>query len=109
MATAAFETPKLKRYPVIPLVAEGATAHVEPFVASPAIQTAVGFPGELSLGWEQRAIGKMGELLGKYRSLQVYMDSCVHCGACSDKCHYFLGTGRYRQKFQCIKDFLANI
>jgi Fe-S oxidoreductase len=21
------------------------------------------------------------------------MDSCVHCGACSDKCHYFLGTG----------------
>ena len=36
---------------------------------------------------------KMGELLGKYRSLQVYMDACVHCGACSDKCHYFLGTG----------------
>jgi Fe-S oxidoreductase len=35
----------------------------------------------------------MGELLGKYRSLQVYMDACVHCGACSDKCHYFLGTG----------------
>jgi Fe-S oxidoreductase len=21
------------------------------------------------------------------------MDACVHCGACSDKCHYFLGTG----------------
>ena len=35
----------------------------------------------------------MGDLLGKYRSLQVYMDACVHCGACSDKCHYFLGTG----------------
>ena len=34
----------------------------------------------------------MGELLGKYRSLRVYMDACVHCGACSDKCHYFLGT-----------------
>ena len=27
------------------------------------------------------------------RSLRVYMDACVHCGACSDKCHYFLGTG----------------
>ena len=21
------------------------------------------------------------------------MDACVHCGACSDKCHYYLGTG----------------
>jgi Fe-S oxidoreductase len=31
--------------------------------------------------------------LSKYRSLRVYMDACVHCGACSDKCHYFLGTG----------------
>lgn len=93
MATAPFETPKLKPYPVIPLVAVGATAHLKPFVASPAIQAAVGFPGELTEGWEQRAIGKMGELLDKYRSLRVYMDACVHCGACSDKCHYFLGTG----------------
>ncbi len=93
MATAPFETPKLKPYPVIPLVAVGATAHLKPFVASPAIQTAVGFPGELTEGWEQRAITRMGELLDKYRSLRVYMDACVHCGACSDKCHYFLGTG----------------
>jgi len=90
---AAFETPKLKPYPVIPLVAVGATAHLKPFVASPAIQANVGFPGELTEGWELRAIAKMGELLDKYRSLRVYMDACVHCGACSDKCHYFLGTG----------------
>ncbi|MBA4177682.1 MAG: reductase [Leptothrix sp. (in: Bacteria)] len=93
MATAAFTTPKLKPYPVIPLVAEGATAHLKPFVAAPALQGNLGFPGELAEGWEQRAIAKMGELLDKYRSLRVYMDACVHCGACSDKCHYFLGTG----------------
>ncbi|MFP5396783.1 MAG: sulfate reduction electron transfer complex DsrMKJOP subunit DsrK [Gammaproteobacteria bacterium] len=93
MATAKFETPALKPYPVIPLVAEGAMAHSRPFVASPQIQGNIGFPGELADGWEQRAIAKMGELLGKYRSLQVYMDACVHCGACSDKCHYYLGTG----------------
>ncbi len=31
-------------------------------------------------------------LLGKYRSLKVFIDSCVHCGACSDKCHYYIGT-----------------
>ena len=84
MAVKAFDTPALKPYPVIPLVQVGAMAHSKPFVASPKIQEAVGFPGELTEGWEQRAVGKMGELLGKYRSLQVYMDSCVHCGACSD-------------------------
>ena len=31
-------------------------------------------------------VAKMGELLGKYRSLQVYMDACVHCGACLWNC-----------------------
>jgi Fe-S oxidoreductase len=93
MATAAFATPKLQPYPVIPLVAEGAMAHSKPFVANAAIQAGIGFPAELAEGWEQRALAKMGELLGKYRSLQVYLDACVHCGACSDKCHYFLGTG----------------
>ena len=35
----------------------------------------------------------MGELLGQIPQPAVYMDACVHCGACSDKCHYFLGTG----------------
>ena len=93
MAAATFTTPKLKPYPVIPLVAVGAMAHSKPFVASAAIQSAIGFPKELAEGWEQRAVAKMGELLDKYRSLRVYMDACVHCGACSDKCHYFLGTG----------------
>jgi len=92
MATAAFDTPKLKEYPVIPLVKVGATSHLKPFIASDAIQKNLGFPGELVEDWQAKAIAKMGELLGKYRSLRVYMDACVHCGACSDKCHYFLGT-----------------
>ncbi|MDH5205487.1 MAG: (Fe-S)-binding protein, partial [Hylemonella sp.] len=92
MAAAAFETPKLKEYPVIPLIQAGATSHLKPFVANETIQTNLSFPGELVDNWQEKAIAKMGELLGKYRSLRVYMDACVHCGACSDKCHYFLGT-----------------
>ena len=87
MATAAFDVPRLKTYPVIPLVQAGAMSHLKPFVASEPIQKALGFPGELAEDWQSKAIAKMGELLGKYRSLQVYMDACVHCGACSDKCH----------------------
>ena len=34
----------------------------------------------------------MGDLLTKYRSLRVYLDSCIQCGACTDKCHYYQGT-----------------
>ncbi|MFP4158943.1 MAG: sulfate reduction electron transfer complex DsrMKJOP subunit DsrK [Desulfobacterales bacterium] len=31
--------------------------------------------------------------LEKYRSLKIFMDVCVRCGACADKCHFFIGTG----------------
>ncbi len=77
----------------IPALAPGAMAESRPFPASEAHNTALGFPGELVENWQERAIDKMGELLTKYRSLKVYLDSCVKCGACTDKCHYFLGTG----------------
>ena len=33
------------------------------------------------------------ERLGKYRSLKLFMDTCVRCGACADKCHFFIGGG----------------
>jgi ferredoxin len=31
--------------------------------------------------------------LKRFRSLKVFFDICVRCGACADKCHFFLGTG----------------
>jgi Fe-S oxidoreductase len=104
-----FETPALKPYPVIPVVAEGVMAHSSPFVANEAIQTNLGFPGELTEGWEERAIAKLGELLDKYRSLRVYLDACVHCGACSDKCHYFLGTGDPKNMPVARQDLLRSV
>ncbi|HIQ15936.1 MAG TPA: (Fe-S)-binding protein, partial [Leucothrix sp.] len=42
--------------------------------------------------WKERALDKMADLKGRYRSLQVYLDICVKCGACTDKCHYYIGT-----------------
>jgi Fe-S oxidoreductase len=89
---AEFKTPEYRPFPTVPEMQPGAMSHLKPFVASEAVQTNIGFPGKLEEGWEGRAIDKMGELLGKYRSLKVFMDSCVHCGACTDKCHYFIGT-----------------
>jgi Fe-S oxidoreductase len=87
-----FEIPVLNEYPVIPKLKEGVMAHSSPFIAAEKFQTPLGFPGQLPDNWKEVAIDKMGELLGKYRSLQVFLDICVHCGACTDKCHYFLGT-----------------
>ncbi len=87
-----FDTPKLKPYPEIPPIEIGAMAHSKPYVAKPNIQEKVGFPGELIDNWKQVAIDKMGELVDNSRALRVFLDSCVKCGACTDKCHYYLGT-----------------
>ena len=87
-----FEVPELKEYPVIPGIQEGTMAHSKPFVAKEQFQEPLGFPGELVDNWQQVAYDKMEELTGKYRSLAVFLDSCVKCGACTDKCHYYLGT-----------------
>ena len=87
-----FDTPVLKPYPVIPPIEIGAMAHSKPYVAKPDIQGKIGFPGELIDNWQQVAIDKMGELVDNSRALRVFLDSCVKCGACTDKCHYYLGT-----------------
>ena len=92
MKKAEFTIPVITNYPKTPALQAGTMAHSQPFVAKSDHQEALGFPGELVEDWHDKAIDKMGELLGKYRSLQVFMDACVKCGACTDKCHYFLGT-----------------
>ena len=87
-----FDTPEYRKYRDIPKLNEGTMEGNGPFIAKPVHQEPLGFPGELVENWEEVAKAKMGDLLGKYRGLQVYLDSCVKCGACTDKCHYFIGT-----------------
>ena len=31
--------------------------------------------------------------LDRFRSVKLFMDICVRCGACADKCHFFIGSG----------------
>src|SRR5450759_3266356 len=109
MAVAPFATPKLKGYPVIPLIQKGAMAHSKPYVAAAPIQKALGFPGELVEGWQDKAVAKLGDLLQNYRGLKVYLDACVHCGACTDKCHYFLGTGDPKNMPVARQDLLRKV
>ncbi|MGB5847728.1 MAG: (Fe-S)-binding protein, partial [Ignavibacteriaceae bacterium] len=48
---------------------------------------------KLPENWKQIILEGLKERLDKFRSLKVFMDICVRCGACSDKCHFFIGSG----------------
>jgi len=48
---------------------------------------------KLPENWKEIIIQGLAERLKKFRSLKIFMDCCVRCGACADKCHFFLGTG----------------
>ena len=48
---------------------------------------------QLPKDWQRIIHEGFKERLAKYRSLQVFMDICVRCGACADKCHFFIGSG----------------
>lgn len=72
--------------------------------SKPDSMTALGLPNprkwspedddwQLPDNWKEIILEGLRERLGKYRSLQLFMDTCVRCGACADKCHFYLGTG----------------
>ena len=48
---------------------------------------------KLPENWQDIIHEGFKNLLKKYRSLRIFMDVCVRCGACADKCHYFIGSG----------------
>ena len=109
MAATQFQTPRVREYPTIPVLVRGAMAHSQPFVAKPDHQEPLGFPGELVDNWKEVALKRMGELLGKYRSLQVFLDICVKCGSCTDKCHYFQGTADPKNMPVARQDLLRKV
>jgi len=43
--------------------------------------------------WRETVLNGIKERLEKFRTFHVFMDICVRCGACADKCHFFLGSG----------------
>lgn len=77
----------------IPKVRENASKDVKPFLAGPDLMKKIGFLPERPSDWRERFLKKMADVLKKYRSVRLFLDICVRCGACTDKCHYYLGTG----------------
>jgi Fe-S oxidoreductase len=106
---AKFETPELKEYLETPHVHPGVMAESKPYVAKPEHQAPLGFPGELVPDWENIAVKKLGELARGSRALQVFLDTCVKCGACTDKCHYYLGTSDPKNMPVARQDLLRSV
>ncbi len=48
---------------------------------------------KLPPNWKEIIHQGFRERLDKFRSFKVFMDICVRCGACADKCHFFIGSG----------------
>jgi len=104
-----FEVPELKETVEIPKYVDGVMAHSAPYKAKPQFQEALGFPGELMENWQQVALEKMTDLRTRYRSFQVYLDACVKCGACTDKCHYYIGTADPKNMPVARQDLLRKV
>jgi Fe-S oxidoreductase len=47
----------------------------------------------LPVDWKQIILDGMRERLKNNRALRLFLDICVHCGACADKCHFYIGSG----------------
>jgi Fe-S oxidoreductase len=48
---------------------------------------------KLPENWEETLHEGFKDRLNRFRSFKLFMDICVRCGACADKCHFFIGSG----------------
>ncbi len=88
---------------------EGASAHIRSFPAAPEFMEPLGYPGERPENWKEVALNKMKDLRGKFRSFRLFLDICVKCGACTDKCHYYMGTADPRNMPVGRQDLLRSV
>jgi Fe-S oxidoreductase len=109
MAAKEYDVPVLPTYVEIPKIQDDAMKGDGPFKSIAEFQNPLGFPGEKVDNWQEVAIEKMGELKGKYRSFQLFLDICVKCGACTDKCHYFLGSSDPKNMPVARQDLLRSV
>lgn len=47
---------------------------------------------KLPPNWKEIILDGMKDRLKRFRSFRLFMDMCVRCGACADKCHFYLGS-----------------
>ena len=73
------------------------------FACEPARLEVVDFPNprvwsvmdedwKLPRNWKEIVTDAFKDRLDRFRSFKLFMDICVRCGACADKCHFFIGS-----------------
>jgi Fe-S oxidoreductase len=81
------------KFPVpVPEIRLGASRHARCHPSKEKDMVKIDLPKTRRDDWKETMLKKMAEMLDKYRSLRLYLDICVKCGACADKCQFFLGT-----------------
>ncbi len=93
----------------LPCMTPDAMVGSKPFLAAPDHNTKLGFPGELVDDWKEKAIARMGYLAETNKAFKVYLDTCVKCGACTDKCHYYMGSGDPKNMPVARQDLLRSV
>jgi Fe-S oxidoreductase len=48
---------------------------------------------KLPPNWKKIILNGFKERVEKFRSFRLFLDICVRCGACADKCHFYIGSG----------------
>jgi len=48
---------------------------------------------KLPPNWQEIILEGLRDRLERFRSFRLFMDICVRCGACADKCHFYIGSG----------------
>jgi len=87
------EVPELTGQVVTPKINPKASFHLTAqLLKNKDVLKRLGYPEMLVPNWKEVFLKKMKEVLQKYRSVRLFMDICVRCGACTDKCHFYLGT-----------------
>ena len=76
-----------------PAIKIRASEHLRCYPAKAKDMVKIDLPKVPVENWKEVMLKKMAEVLDKYRSVRLFMDICVKCGACADKCQFFLGTG----------------
>jgi Fe-S oxidoreductase len=109
MSSREYTVPQLFKKIETPKIQPDAMKLPGPFKAKPNHQQALGFPGELVDNWQQKAVDAMGQAVKQSRGLRVFLDSCVKCGACTDKCHYYLGSADPKNMPVARQDLFRNV
>ena len=72
-----FDTPEVRKFPVIPKLENSATSHLSPFKSKEEFQSSLGYPGELVENWQEITHQKLVHFIEQMPSI-IYDAKKLH-------------------------------